>query len=78
MSWKGLFEGIESFFVEVAFAPYDMLRSLELDNWWGANIFSWLFMIIGLAAFVYWMRVLKKVNDNNGEDRSQQAHSFLG
>lgn len=78
MSWKGFFEGIQSFFEEVAFAPYNMLRAWELDNWWGANIISWLFILVGFAAFFYWMKQLKIFNDNNEEDRSQQAHSFLG
>jgi len=76
MSWKGFFEGIQSFFEEVAFAPYNMLRAWELENWWGANIFSWLFILIGFVAFIYWMKQLKAFN--NDEDRSQQAHSFLG
>ena len=78
MSWKGFFEGIQSFFEQVAFAPYDALRGLEQDNWWAANIFSWLFIIIGFVAFFYWMKQLRIFNENNEEDRSQTSHSFLG
>ncbi len=78
MSWKGIFEGIQSFFENVAFAPYEMLRAYELNNWWGANIMSWLFIAIGFVAFYYWMKQLQIFNSNNEEDRSVTAHSFLG
>lgn len=78
MSWKGFFEGIQSFFENVAFTPFEMLRAYELENWWGANILTWLFILIGFAAFFYWMKQLQIFNSNNEEDRTQQAHSFLG
>ncbi|MCT8339371.1 DUF6341 family protein [Luteirhabdus pelagi] len=78
MEWKDIFYGIQDLFEDFLFIPYDALRSWELDSWWGANIMSWLFMIIGFVAFVYWMRKLKDFNDNNEEDRSQTSHSFLG
>ena len=78
MSWKGFFEGIQSFFEGVAFAPYTALRSLELYNWWAANVMSWLFLLIGFVAFIYWMRELAAINDRGEEDRSQTSHSFLG
>ena len=74
---KDFFEAIEYLFVDVLFAPLDYLRSLELDSWFGANIINWLFMIVGFAAFFYWMKELKKFNDNNEEDRDPTAHSFL-
>lgn len=74
---KDFFYAIEDFFVNFAFAPYDALRALELDNWWLANIVSWLFLIIGLVAFAFWMKELKKFNDNNEEDKSITAHSYL-
>lgn len=78
MSWKGFFEGIQYFFEEYAFAPYEALRAYELENWWVANVFSWMFILIGFAAFYYWMKQLQIFNQNNEEDRSQVAHSFLG
>ena len=78
MSWKGFFEGIQSFFEEVAFAPVEALRSLELDSWWSANVMSWLFLLIGFVAFIYWMRELAAINERGEEDRSQTSHSFLG
>ena len=74
---KDFFYAIEDLFVDVLFAPYDALRSLELENWWTANIASWIFIVIGLVAFVYWMLQLKSFNDNNEEDKSITAHSFL-
>jgi len=74
---KDFFYAIEDLFVDYLFWPYDALRSLELDSWWGANIVSWLFAISGLVAFVYWMKQLKTFNDNNEEDKSISSHSYL-
>ena len=74
---KDFFYAIEDLFVNVLFAPYDALRALELENWWAANMFSWIFIIIGLVAFVYWMLQLKGYNDRNEEDKSVTSHSYL-
>lgn len=74
---KDFFYAIQDLFVDVLFAPYDALRALELENWFLANIVSWLFLIIGLVAMVYWMGQLKMFNDNNEEDKSVSAHSYL-
>ena len=74
---KDFFFAIEDLFVDILFIPFDALRALELDNWWGANIMSWLFLLIGLVAFVYWMKQLKSANDNNEEDKTVTAHSYL-
>ena len=74
---KDFFYGIQDFFVGFAFKPFDALRQTELDNWWLANIASWIFLVIGLVAFVYWMKELKGFNDNNEEDKSITAHSYL-
>lgn len=78
MSWKGIFEGIQSITENVLFVPYNILRTIELDNWWMANIVSWMLMLVGFVAFIYWMGQLKKFNDNEEEDKSSTAHSFLG
>ncbi len=78
MELRDVFYGIEDFFVEVLFLPFDALRALELDSWWLANIVSWVFVIIAFAAFLYWMKQLKIFNENNEEDRSQTSHSYLG
>ncbi|KAA1244337.1 uracil phosphoribosyltransferase [Aquimarina sp. RZ0] len=74
---KDFFEAIASLFVDVLFAPMDALRALELESWTAANIVNWLFMTIGFVAFLYWMKELKKFNDNNEENRDPKAHSFL-
>ncbi|PKQ45742.1 DUF6341 family protein [Confluentibacter flavum] len=74
---KDFFYAIEDLFVNVLFAPYDALRALELESWFLANAFSWIFLIIGFVAMVYWMIQLKTFNDNNEEDKSVSAHSYL-
>ena len=74
---KDFFYGIQDLFVDGLFAPFDALRALELESWFSANIMSWLFMAIGFVAFGYWMLQLKKYNDNNEEDKSVSAHSYL-
>ncbi len=74
---KEFFEAIEYLFVDVLFKPLDALRELELESWTAANVMNWLFMLIGFVAFFYWMKELKKFNDNNEEDRDPTAHSFL-
>ena len=74
---KDFFYAIQDLFVDVLFAPYDVLRTLELENWFAANTISWIFMIIGFVAMLYWMKQLKMFNDNNEEDKSISSHSFL-
>ncbi|NCP53545.1 MAG: uracil phosphoribosyltransferase [Flavobacteriales bacterium] len=74
---KDFFYAIEDLFVNVLFAPFDALRALELENWVGANVISWIFILIGFVAFVYWMLQLKSFNDHNEEDKSISSHSFL-
>ena len=74
---KDFFYPIQHLFVDYLFAPFDALKELELTNWFAANTISWIFLIIGFAAFVYWMKQLKIFNDNNEEDKSISSHSFL-
>ena len=74
---KDFFYGIQDLFVDVLFAPFDALRALELESWFSANIMSWIFMAIGFVAFTYWMLQLQKYNNNNEEDKSVSAHSYL-
>lgn len=74
---KDFFYAIQDLFVDVLFAPYDALRALELDNWFAANVVSWIFLIVGFVAMLYWMKQLKIFNDNNEEDKSISSHSFL-
>lgn len=74
---KDFFYAIQDFFVDVAFAPFDMFYKLELENWFAANIVNWVFMVICAVAFVYWMLQLKKFSSNNEEDKSISSHSYL-
>lgn len=74
---KDFFYAIQDLFVNVLFWPLDQLRSLELENWFAANFMSWIFIAIGIVAFVYWMLQLKRFNDNNEEDKSITSHSYL-
>ncbi|HLW15358.1 MAG TPA: hypothetical protein VKX30_07680 [Flavobacteriaceae bacterium] len=75
--WRNIFEGIGSFFEEVAFAPFNALYNLELKSWWAANIVTWIFIAILAVLLVYWIMQLKMFDDNNEEDKSSKAHSFL-
>ena len=72
---KAFFEGIQSLFENVLFIPFNALKALELDNWWAANIVSWILTIIGIVAFIYWMLQLRKFAKE--EDKSITAHSYL-
>lgn len=74
---KDFFYAIQDLFVNVLFAPLDALRALELESWWAANAFTWIFIIVGLLFFVFWMRQLKIFNKTQAEDKSISAHSFL-
>lgn len=64
MTWKGFWEGIASLFEDFLFIPYDTLMKLELDSWWLANFVSWIFLLIGVVAFVYWLKKLRDFNEN--------------
>lgn len=72
---KAIFEGIEDLFVNVLFAPYDLLRFTE--SWWSANILSWVFILIGGAAFIYWMLQLRGFDKSGEEENDLSAHSYL-
>ena len=74
---KAFFEGIQTLFVDFLFKPWDWLRTLELSNWWFANIFSWIAIAICAYYTVYWCKQLAKHRDNNEENQDTTAHSFL-
>ncbi|KAA5827406.1 uracil phosphoribosyltransferase [Algibacter amylolyticus] len=74
---KDFFYAIQDLFVNVLFAPMDVIRALELENWFAANTISWIFIVICIVAMVYWMLQLKIFSDNNEEDKSISSHSFL-
>ena len=73
-----LFAGIQYLFVNILFYPLDLLRSLELKSWFGANFINWIFMIICSVAIVYWLKQLKLHKENGEEYQDTTAHSFLG
>ncbi|MAZ26821.1 MAG: uracil phosphoribosyltransferase [Cytophagaceae bacterium] len=73
MELKDFFYGIADLFVNVLFAPMDLLREWQLDTWWGANIFNWIFILIGFVALAYWLNQLKIFND--GDDHTFVTHS---
>ncbi|MCF8274483.1 MAG: uracil phosphoribosyltransferase [Flavobacteriaceae bacterium] len=74
---KDFFYAIQDLFVNFLFTPFDALRALELEDWFKANAMSWIFLVIGLVAMVYWMLQLKGFNDNKEENKSISAHSYL-
>ena len=74
---KDFLYAIQDLFVNVLLTPYDALKALELENWFLANSVSWIFIIIGFVALVYWMIQLKIFNDNNEENKTISSHSFL-
>ena len=74
---KDFFAGIQEFFETVLFVPFNVLRETELENWWIANLVTWIFLVILIVSFTYWMLQLKSFNDNNEEDKSISSHSYL-
>ena len=74
---KDFFYSIAWLFKEVFFFPFDLLRNIQLDSWYIANITSWLFMLIGIAGAAYWLKKLKEFDDNGEEDKDSTSHSFL-
>ncbi len=78
MALSDVFYAIQDFSETVLLAPFNGLRSLELESWTAANFMNWVFFFILIVAFVYWMKELKTYNENNEEDRSSTSHSFLG
>lgn len=74
---KDFFYSIQDLFVNVLLSPMNALKTLELENWFAASTISWIFMLIGFVAMVYWMLQLKKFDKNNEEDKSISSHSFL-
>lgn len=74
---KEFFTAIQELFETVLFVPFNMLREIELDNWWFANIVTWVFLAILVVSITYWMFQLKAFSDNNEEDKTISSHSFL-
>lgn len=63
-------------FEDILFVPLDLLRELQLESWLAANMVNWIFLLVGISAFIYWLRQLKKFGK---EDRPYDEHSpYLG
>ena len=74
---RDLVYGIQDIFLNYLLVPFELLRFKELDNWWIANFMTWISLAVFICAFTYWMLQLKKFEDNNEENKSVSAHSFL-
>ncbi|GLB52886.1 hypothetical protein NBRC110019_19260 [Neptunitalea chrysea] len=74
---RDLLEGVAYIFENYLFVPFNYLKALELKNWWAASTVSWIFIIIGFVAFIYWMRELNNYNKTEPEDKSMSAHSYM-
>ncbi|MGB3590245.1 MAG: uracil phosphoribosyltransferase [Nonlabens sp.] len=72
------FEGVKDVTDNVLMTPFDSVREMELENWWLANLVTWVAILILIAALGYWMQQLRIFEQNNEEDKTQTAHSFLG
>jgi len=74
---KAFFEGIQWLFENIFFIPQNYLRKLELENWFAANAINWIFILVCLAAMIYWIKQLQLHKANNDEFQDTTAHSFL-
>lgn len=74
---KAFFEALGALFTDFLFLPLDLLREVEESSWWGANIFNWIFVIIGMVAFYYWMKQLYHFKETKEDEQDTTAHSFL-
>lgn len=62
---NNIFKAIGDFFTTILFAPYNGIR--HMDNWWAQNMVSWIFLSVGLIAFLYWLGELKKYQKTENE-----------
>ncbi|MDP3314293.1 hypothetical protein [Lutibacter sp.] len=62
---NNIFKALGDFFTNVLFVPFQGIRFSS--NWWLQNTISWLFIIITLAAFLYWMGQLKKFKKSGNQ-----------
>ena len=74
---KSFFETIASLFEELLFSPFQLLSQAELFSWWVANGVSFIFLIIGFFAAIYWINQLRKFDKSGEEKKNSSAHSFL-
>lgn len=74
---RAFFEGIQYFFEEILFIPFDALAKLELENWWLANFIVWCMIVVLFVYFFYWLGQLHKFNKENTERNDVTSHSFF-
>ena len=74
---KDFFYSVAWLFEEILFLPFDLLRTIQYDNWYIANIVTWTFILIGIIGAAYWIKKLKEFDDNGEEDKDVTSHSFL-
>ena len=74
---KNFFESIASLFEEVLFFPFKLLTHVELFNWWVSNGISFIFLLVGFIAGIYWINQLRKFDKSGEEKKNSSAHSFL-
>ena len=70
---KNLFEGIAVLFENVLFCTALHFTFRELKEWWVANGMTWLFVLIGFVALVYWIQQLRGF-DKSGEENKVLLH----
>ncbi|MDO4880704.1 MAG: uracil phosphoribosyltransferase [Capnocytophaga sp.] len=71
------FKGIQWFFEDVLFTPYDALRKLELESWWLANTITWVMIVVLFIFFFYWIGQLSKFSKEGTERTDATAHSYF-
>ena len=74
---KDFFYSIAWLFEDILFFPFDLLRTIQYDSWFFANTMSWIFILIGIIGAIYWIKQLKKFDENAEENRDITAHPFL-
>ncbi|EKF56755.1 hypothetical protein I215_01035 [Galbibacter marinus] len=63
---RDFFYGIQDLFENVLFVPLEALRFT--NSWWISNIINVIFIAIGFAAFFYWMKQMKKYDQEEKDD----------
>lgn len=71
------FKGIQWFFENILFIPYNFLRKSELESWWSANIIAWVMIFVLFILFFYWIGQLSKFSKEGTERTDVTAHSFF-
>ena len=61
------FQWIEHIFTDFLFIPFEYLRALEDETWWGSNFINLGFLLIFLILFGYWLYKLKVFHDYDSE-----------